>query len=357
MKIFVLIDARNGNVDVEDVKFETEKGIKTAFPDAETEFAIADGRNENKTDFIAKSLGGKILGGKVYDGNFFVKNASYGVCDDTAIISVADSSGLKDVMIKDPGYATSYGLGQQISSAFKVGKTKINVFLDGGASNDCGTGAAAALGAKFYDEENNEFVPTGASLGKVKKIDLSGLDERINKTEFVAFSDENVELTGQNGCAFTTAKNKGAKKEKMQIELEENMKEYLKNDIFDELDLNEKGLGNGGGLGLFVKTVLKGDLISTERWAKTKAEDFIEKKTKETDLILCLTTNSMSEKQSLFDLIKNEYKEKSFSSGKLFCEINMDNRAETSESLSKIITENLRKNISIDFLDNTVNSE
>mgnify|MGYP004507634237 CR=1 FL=1 len=327
MKILILIDGTNGVVAVNDVRFEIEKTIKRTLNDAETEYVAEDKENGTKSEFFTNMLGGKTLGGKVYDGNFFVKNAAYGVCGDTAIISVADTSSVKEVMIKDPGYATSYGLGQQIKSAFKVGKEKFVLMIDGGASNDGGAGAAAALGVKFYDKEGNEFVPTGVTIGKVEKIDESGLDERIKTSKFVAISEENVKITGEKGCAFTTAKGKGAKNEKMQVELEENMKEFLKKNAFDNIDKEENGLGNGGGLGLFTKTILKGVIKNKVQWIRENAGGYVEKKLENVDGILSVKITGEGRKNDEFDALTEIYKEKA--KRQFFFEAEIDGKEES----------------------------
>ena len=50
-----------------------------------------------------------------------------------------------------------------------MGLKKIILGLGGSATNDGGCGMAAALGVKFKDEQNQEFIPTGGILSQIYK--------------------------------------------------------------------------------------------------------------------------------------------------------------------------------------------
>ena len=65
---------------------------------------------------------------------------------------------------ENPSTTTTYGVGQLIRHAVENGAKKIILGLGGSCTNDAGTGMAAALGVKFYDENHNEFIPTGDTL-------------------------------------------------------------------------------------------------------------------------------------------------------------------------------------------------
>ena len=53
--------------------------------------------------------------------------------------------------------ATTYGVGELILDAISKGFPQIIIGLGGSATNDAGCGMAAALGVKFYDQDNVEL--------------------------------------------------------------------------------------------------------------------------------------------------------------------------------------------------------
>ena len=58
---------------------------------------------------------------------------------------------------RDPCRATTYGVGELICHALKHGCKKIILGLGGSATNDGGTGAAAALGVRFLEQNGSRF--------------------------------------------------------------------------------------------------------------------------------------------------------------------------------------------------------
>lgn len=66
--------------------------------------------------------------------------------DQTAVVELAESSGLPLMVSPDPLGATTRGLGELIGHALDAGASRIMVALGGSASNDAGLGALEALG-------------------------------------------------------------------------------------------------------------------------------------------------------------------------------------------------------------------
>ncbi|MBE6037291.1 MAG: glycerate kinase [Clostridiales bacterium] len=131
----------------------------------------------------------------------------------TAVIEMAACAGLpmaRQLGEPNPEKTTTYGVGQLIRQALDQECQKIVVGLGGSATNDGGCGAAAALGARFLDEFENEFVPTGGTLKNIARVDLSGMDPRLQKTEIVAMCDVENPLCGANGAAAVFGPQKGA---------------------------------------------------------------------------------------------------------------------------------------------------
>lgn len=257
---FVLVpDSFKGGLSASQICALSKRLIDSAFPEAEVKaFPGTDG-GEGSVEILTDLSGGKIVGGKVFDGNFLAVSATYGVSGDVAYIGISNTSGLPKTMIKDPFYTTSYGLGQQILQAIKLGKKKIYICLGGSSTNDGGAGASAALGAVFKNKSDEKFVPTGGNLNEIESADLSELKKNICGVEFIGLCDVKNPLLGKNGCSYVYAKQKGAKEETLKT-LDDNM-EYFARIISGDDFVDFPGAGAAGGLGFFVKNILGGEIM------------------------------------------------------------------------------------------------
>ena len=113
-----------------------------------------------------------------------------------------------------------------------------------------GAGAAAGAGAKFYDAEGTEFIPTGATLKNIAKIDLTSLKEKIGDAEIIAMCDIDNPLYGETGAAYVFAPQKGADAEMVKL-LDENLRacsETVKRELGVDV-ANIAGAGAAGGMG------------------------------------------------------------------------------------------------------------
>lgn len=144
-----------------------------------------------------------------------------------------------------------------IKAAVENGARKIILGLGGSATNDGGTGMAAALGAVFRDQDGKEFVPTGGTLGKIAEIDISKLKKTVGKTEFIACCDVTNPLIGENGASRIYAPQKGADSAAVDA-LEKNMEHYAAI-VGDDIAVCA-GSGAAGGLGAAVRFYFGGEL-------------------------------------------------------------------------------------------------
>ncbi|MCY7413587.1 MAG: glycerate kinase [Salinibacterium sp.] len=88
--------------------------------------------------------------------------------DGTAVMELAQMAGLPRMGELDPLGATSRGLGQVIDTALEAGATRLVIGLGGSASTDAGTGALAALGMLFTDQQHNPVPDGGGSLHLIR---------------------------------------------------------------------------------------------------------------------------------------------------------------------------------------------
>ncbi len=174
------------------------------------EVPIADG-GEGTIDCILKQSGGEKLTVRVRGPEGKDIDAAYGITsDNTAVIEIAESTGITRQSSLHPMSAGTYGFGQLIKDALDRGARSFLLGLGGSASTDCGMGMAAALGARFIDERGEEFIPCGERMQDIVEVDISGLDPRIADSSFRVMSDVGNPLTGPNGAAFIFGPQKGA---------------------------------------------------------------------------------------------------------------------------------------------------
>lgn len=177
----------------------------------------------------------------------------YGLVDggETAIIEMAACAGLPLVGENlQVDKTTTYGVGQLMADAVKRGCKKIVVGLGGSATNDLGTGAAAAMGVRFLDKDGNEFVPVGENLSKIARIDKSGLSAGLRDIEFVTMCDIDNPLYGKTGAAYVFAPQKGA--DSAMVEYLDGQLKAAAETIKAELGVDVSklpGAGAAGGMG------------------------------------------------------------------------------------------------------------
>ena len=164
---------------------------------------------------------------------------------------------------RDPREATSFGTGEMILDALNRGFRDISIAIGGSATNDGGIGCMRALGVRFLDDEGRELSGCGKDLIRIRKIDVSRLDERVKETRFTVMCDVTNPLCGPDGATYTFGKQKGGTREVLE-ELEEGMENYREL-ILQQfgVDLNTvKGAGAAGGLGGALMVFLNGRLKS-----------------------------------------------------------------------------------------------
>ena len=129
--------------------------------------------------------------------------------DGTAAVEVNQTSGLPLLSRPDPLGAHTIGLGQLICYALDAGARSIMVGLGGSASTDGGTGALAALGARFLDAAGDLLPPGGGSLRDLASVDVSKL-RKLPDGGVTCLVDVTAPLLGPRGAAAVYGPQKGA---------------------------------------------------------------------------------------------------------------------------------------------------
>lgn len=251
-KIILIPDSFKGTMSSSEICSIMKKAILNYFPDTEVlSIPVADG-GEGSVDAFLSSVGGRKVPLVVKGPYFEDIPAFYGVLPEgTAVIEMAAAAGLPLVgENRSAGKTTTFGVGQLIAHAAKSGCRKIIVGLGGSATNDGGAGAAAALGIKFLDEGGHEFVPVGATLGKVSSIDMSGLNAALDGVDLITMCDIDNPLCGSRGAAAVFGPQKGASEEEIRL-LDRNLShlaEIIRRDLGKDICLLP-GSGAAGGMG------------------------------------------------------------------------------------------------------------
>ncbi len=244
-----------------------EKGIKSVFKDANIDrVPMADG-GEGTVQAILNACDGKQLNTNTHDALGRPITGFFGMINhgQTAIIEMATASGIELLSKEErnPYLTSTYGTGELIKAALDYGCREIIVAIGGSATNDGGMGMAKALGIDFFDINNKELPEGGYHLGKLHKVNMTGLDKRIAKTRIIAATDVTSPLTGKSGASYVYSKQKGASDEMAEV-LETNMKHWagVIENSFNMAISDLKGGGAAGGLGAGLKVFLNAEIES-----------------------------------------------------------------------------------------------
>ena len=251
-KIVLIPDSFKGTMSSEEICQIMAGEISKIYPETNlVSIPVADG-GEGSVDAFISAIGGERVPVSA-KGPFMEDIQSfYGLLpDETAIIEMAAAAGLP--LVGDNRQAdqtTTYGVGQLMAHVAGSGISKLVVGLGGSATNDGGTGAAAALGIKFLNQAGEPFVPVGATLKDIDSIDSSGLLPQLKDIEIVTMCDIDNPLCGPQGAAAVFGPQKGAD-ENMVEKLDAGLRHLAavcKRDLGKDI-LDLPGSGAAGGMG------------------------------------------------------------------------------------------------------------
>lgn len=266
MKFLFASDTFKGSLTSEQTAFLLEKAAKTVFENCECRSVqVADG-GEGTVDAVIAAENGRIAEAQVHDPLMHPITACYGVIRESkAVIEMAAASGLPLVPehLRNPMNTTSFGTGELILHALDSGYRDISIAIGGSATNDGGMGCMRALGVRFFDKNDNELQGFGRDLIHISKMDISGIDKRLNECRLTVMCDVKNPLCGEHGATNTFAEQKGAT-EDIKRQLENGMTHYrdmIKYELGIDCDAIE-GAGAAGGLGAALKVFCNGEMKS-----------------------------------------------------------------------------------------------
>lgn len=247
-RVLVAADKFKGSLTAVEVAERVIAGLRRVRPDLRAEaLPVADGGDGTVAAAVAAGferhevrVSGP-LGDEV--------TAAYALRDGTAVVEMAEASGLQRLPegVFAPLTASTYGSGELLRAALDAGARSIVFGVGGSATTDGGAGMLSALGARFLTASGEPVRPGGAALAELATADLSGLDPRLRSVEFVLASDVDNPLTGPKGAAAVYGPQKGASPEDVE-RLDAALAHLVK--VLDASALAASpGAGAAGGIG------------------------------------------------------------------------------------------------------------
>jgi glycerate 2-kinase len=265
VRILAAPDSFKGSLTAAEAAAAMARGVLQALPEAEVlTVPMADG-GEGTLDALVAGIGGSIIAHTVTGPLGTPVEACFGRLGDgrTAVIEMASASGLLLVPKgqRDPRMTTSYGTGELIRAALEHGASRILVAIGGSSTNDGGVGMIQALGGKLLKADGSPIGFGGAALLELDRIDLSGLDPRLQSVELLVACDVDNPLTGPRGASAIYGPQKGATP--AMVALLDGALGHLADVMARDLGIdvrNNPGAGAAGGLGAGLMGFLKASL-------------------------------------------------------------------------------------------------
>ncbi len=254
MKIVIAPDSFKESLSAWEVAQAVKRGFCRVFPDADYVLVpMADG-GEGTVESLCDAFDGRMVQTEVAPPMGGRHRAAFAVSGDgeTAVLEMAAASGLHLVPVeaRNPLLSSSRGTGELILAALDEGVKRIILGIGGSATNDAGAGMLQALGARLTDADGRELAAGGAALQRLEKIDLAGLDPRLQKVSIQTACDVDNPLCGGNGASAVFGPQKGADAA-MVAQLDSALRrfaEVVRRDTGTDI-LNVAGAGAAGGMG------------------------------------------------------------------------------------------------------------
>lgn len=285
-KAVIVPDSFKGTLSSAEVCQTVTECLAKRYPDLTViQIPVADG-GEGTVEALLSAVGGEKICCTVKSPLGRDIGAYYGILPDgTAVIEMAQASGITIEKENNALKSSTYGTGQLILDAISKGAESVLIGIGGSATTDGGIGALSALGVRFLDKDGKEVPLCGEGLSLIESIDASAIDERLNRCDITVLCDVVNPLYGEKGAAFVFSPQKGAS-EKDVLLLDEGLRRLA---LVSEKALGKdyslcEGAGAAGGLGFGLIAFLGGKFVKGIEYVLEKAA-FSEKVT-DADLVI-----------------------------------------------------------------------
>ncbi|MFI8089672.1 glycerate kinase [Streptomyces sp. NPDC086080] len=213
-RVLVAADKFKGSLTAVEVAGRVTAGLRRVVPDLEVEaLPVADGGDGTVAAAVAAGFERREV--RVTGPLGDTVTAAYALRGDTAVVEMAEASGLQRLPegVLAPLTASTYGSGELLRAALDAGARSVVFGVGGSATTDGGAGMLSALGARLLTAGGESVAPGGGGLAELASADLSGLDPRLSSVELVLASDVDNPLTGPKGAPTVYGPQKGASPE------------------------------------------------------------------------------------------------------------------------------------------------
>jgi glycerate 2-kinase len=211
MRVIAAPDSFKGSIGAADAAAALAAGWRSVRPrDEVVELPLADG-GEGTLDVLAAAVPGsrrhfaEVSG----PGNGRVGASWLEIRGNEHVVELAAAAGLTLLRPLQPLQAHSYGVGELVGHALDAGAQRVLIALGGSACTDGGSGALAALGARFLDDAGRELPRGGGALARLARVDLRGLRPPPRRGA-ACLTDVRAPLLGPAGAAAVFGPQKGA---------------------------------------------------------------------------------------------------------------------------------------------------
>ncbi|MEC7879989.1 MAG: glycerate kinase [Bacteroidota bacterium] len=268
MRYLLLPDKFKGSLTSKEVIQSLKKGIVKFDPKAEFQSYIISDGGEGFLESLESLIDFKRIEINSKDSLHNQINSYYLIDENMnrAYIELAKSSGLVNLANenRNPLYTSTYGTGIEINDAIEKGVEEIFIGIGGSSTNDLGLGIFSALGVVFLNKDDDEFIPTGHNLYAISRLIISkSVKSKIKKVKWFIVNDVKNILFGENGAAYTYAKQKGANKSEIkELESGGNAVHQVLSNYFKKDYSKIEGAGAAGGCGYGLKLFTEGEFIN-----------------------------------------------------------------------------------------------
>jgi glycerate kinase len=214
MRIVIAPDSFKGSATAVEAAHAIAEGWRSVRPDDHLTLApMADG-GEGTVDAVAAAVAHaevrrtRVTGpdGREVTARWLLMPSGDG--PRTALVELAEASGLLLLSSLAPFTAHTLGLGELLASALADGVERVFIGLGGSASTDGGTGALLGLGATFIDEHGARVSLGNAGLHRLARADLSTAIPPPSSGALI-LSDVDNPLLGRRGAVPVFGPQKG----------------------------------------------------------------------------------------------------------------------------------------------------
>ncbi|TDM14678.1 glycerate kinase [Macrococcus bovicus] len=257
MNILVAIDRFEDILTSGEASSYIEEGVRAVYPDGNMiSVPLFDGQKHLIEGILSWQQGIKYQW-QVPDADLRQRDMTTAVIQDCLYIDCTPLFGAT----ANPLKTSSYGLGQVILNGLDLGYRSFTIALGESEVYDGGIGLLEKLGAVFFDREDNRMTGPLSSehIKYVRRMDLSGLDDRLSESTFKVISDRDYYLFGNDSQIAASLLDDTAK-----MTIDNNI--WYLNEQYKKagLTLNPKNGGHAGGLRSIFESLFDARILSSK---------------------------------------------------------------------------------------------